>query len=291
MELKNLKTFQIAAYYLNLTKAAKHLGYAQPTITLQIQLLERELGHKLFNRVGKKTTLTPVGELLKQYTDRLFEVVDEMDLRLKQLDNFKGSLVIAASEFYCSRFMSHIISTYLKTNPDVNLKLITCSSLEAQRLVTLQQADLAIICGKSDTKEVEQIPLNTEDILMVTTKEIYEQNDVPTILKNYPFFSFRVGYIFNHLMESCLTEINYHPPNTIELGSEETIKRTVLNQAGIALLSEDLIKDELHAGKLSVLHRFEQRVDTTMIYLKNRSGQNIIQSFSQFLQEEWQTVI
>lgn len=43
MELRNLKTFQVVAQQLNMTKAAKILGYTQPTITLQIQVLEENL--------------------------------------------------------------------------------------------------------------------------------------------------------------------------------------------------------------------------------------------------------
>lgn len=54
MELRNLKTFQVVANELNMTKAAKILKYTQPTITLQIQVLERELNHSLFTRIGKK---------------------------------------------------------------------------------------------------------------------------------------------------------------------------------------------------------------------------------------------
>ncbi len=55
MELRNLKTFQVVAEELNMTRAAKRLKYTQPTITLQIQSLEKELDHTLLARVGKKT--------------------------------------------------------------------------------------------------------------------------------------------------------------------------------------------------------------------------------------------
>lgn len=67
MELRNLKTFQVVANELNMTKAAKILKYTQPTITLQIQVLERELNHSLFTRIGKKTFLTPAGKIKAAY--------------------------------------------------------------------------------------------------------------------------------------------------------------------------------------------------------------------------------
>ena len=72
MELRNLKTFQVVAEELNLTKAAQKLGYTQPTLTLQIQSLEKELQHTLLTRIGKKTFLTSVGKKLKVRVDQLF---------------------------------------------------------------------------------------------------------------------------------------------------------------------------------------------------------------------------
>ncbi|WKB36209.1 LysR family transcriptional regulator [Terrilactibacillus sp. S3-3] len=53
MELRNLKTFQIAADLLNFTKTAKVLNFTQPTVTSQIRALETELNHPLFFRIGQ----------------------------------------------------------------------------------------------------------------------------------------------------------------------------------------------------------------------------------------------
>jgi len=72
MELRHLRTFHAVAEHLNLTKAADALRYSQPTISLQIQALEKEIGHTLLSRVGKRTFLTPVGKLLQKHTEKNF---------------------------------------------------------------------------------------------------------------------------------------------------------------------------------------------------------------------------
>jgi DNA-binding transcriptional LysR family regulator len=81
MELRNLKTFQVVAEELNLTKAAKILGYTQPTLTLQIQALEKELQHTLLTRIGKKTFLTSAGKNLRfvwiTYHQKLYEITPQ----------------------------------------------------------------------------------------------------------------------------------------------------------------------------------------------------------------------
>ena len=58
MELRNIRSFIKVAEYENLSKAAEVLGYAQSTITAQIQQLEEELGVNLFDRIGKKVVLS-----------------------------------------------------------------------------------------------------------------------------------------------------------------------------------------------------------------------------------------
>ena len=64
MEYRNLVTFLRVAELQNFTKAANQLGYAQSTVTFHIQSLEEELGVTLFDRIGKKATLTSAGEYL-----------------------------------------------------------------------------------------------------------------------------------------------------------------------------------------------------------------------------------
>lgn len=64
MELRNIKSFIKVAEFENFSKAAEVLGYAQSTITLQIQQLEQELGVNLFDRIGKRVLLSEKGRCL-----------------------------------------------------------------------------------------------------------------------------------------------------------------------------------------------------------------------------------
>ena len=61
MELRNLRTFQAVVDRGSYQRAAEYLGYAQSTVTAQIQQLEEEMGVPLFERVGRRMTLTEAG--------------------------------------------------------------------------------------------------------------------------------------------------------------------------------------------------------------------------------------
>ena len=81
--------------------------------------------------------------------------------------------------------------------------------------------------------------------------------------------------------------MTYSPSSIIELGSEETIKQAVINKMGIALVSEDLMKSEINSGAVTVLERFPNQVETSVIYLKSRAHEPAIKSFSDLLQGVW----
>lgn len=68
MELRQLRYFLKAKELLNFTEAAKVLNISQSTLSQQIKQLENELDVPLFNRVGKRITLTEAGEIFSEYS-------------------------------------------------------------------------------------------------------------------------------------------------------------------------------------------------------------------------------
>lgn len=287
MDFKKYKTFQVVADTLNLTRAAYQLGYTQPTITVQLQSLENELGHTLFNRVGKKTFLTPAGKLVKQYIDQTFTLLEEMEHELRKLENPHGLLTVAAPEFYCTQYLSLIIHSYISENPQVKLQLFSCDSNDAMKKVAANEADLAIIAGPCDNPIMESLPLGKEDLVLVTTQELFEKYDTKTLMEKYPFITYKSGSNIQRLVNECLEEYECSPETYIECVSDETIKRTVLYHTGVALLGSALVEDELRKGTLAEIHRFPGKIGTSMVMLKNRLEEKNIHSFAEIVKRIW----
>ena len=76
MESRQLWTFINAAKTGSFSKAAENLGYTQAAVTIQIKNLEEELGVKLFDRIGKRVTLTVRGERLLKHAHNIFNEVN-----------------------------------------------------------------------------------------------------------------------------------------------------------------------------------------------------------------------
>ena len=77
MEIRNLITFTKVAETQSLSKAAKALGYAQSTVTMQMQQLEQELGAQLYERVGKQIRITQTGQEFLSYAGAIVRMSEE----------------------------------------------------------------------------------------------------------------------------------------------------------------------------------------------------------------------
>src|SRR6201985_2187166 len=80
-----LKVFYTVAQRLSFTKAATELFITQPAVTKHIKELEQHLGTQLFKRNGSNITLTPAGELLTRYAEKIFNTYTELETEFAQL--------------------------------------------------------------------------------------------------------------------------------------------------------------------------------------------------------------
>ena len=92
MELRQLETFRAVASTLSFTRAASALGYAQSSVTAQIQALEGELGVALFDRLGRRVALTDAGQRLVEYAERLLTLAEKARSALAEGAEPSGTL-------------------------------------------------------------------------------------------------------------------------------------------------------------------------------------------------------
>ncbi|WP_126427876.1 LysR family transcriptional regulator [Brevibacillus marinus] len=292
MELRNLKTFQLAAKYLNFTKAAQELNFTQPTVTAQIQALEQELKQELFMRVGKKTFLTPAGEILKHYTDQIFQLIEETEAALAELSHPQGKITIAASETYCTHYFPPILSQYMKMNPNVQLKLISCHSPQVIEGINDNRFDIGIITGTLHKKGVTNLIIEEEDMVLIVAKQLYEKYSIEQILHTFPFIKYRIDGVYAERMREYMSEANLAPQKVLEFGSLEAVKRAVLNQVGYGLTSNNLVKKEILDGELVALPLSKKpiRLETSLLTLEEKTKLPVIKSFMELVQMMWKKI-
>lgn len=125
MDLRHARTFVTVAELGTVSKAALHLRIAQPALSRQISDLERELGLKLFDRVGRRLLLTGEGEQLLGDCRTLLACATAIGERAQHLQyGDSGPLKVAAGPQFIEGVLSEFLRVYAERYPKVQVKLI-----------------------------------------------------------------------------------------------------------------------------------------------------------------------
>jgi DNA-binding transcriptional LysR family regulator len=121
MVLTYLKTFCVVAARHSITKAAEELGYAQSSVTMQIQKHEREYGVTLFERYGRKLRLTPPGESLLKIAAKMLDLYKESKETIA--NQVSGTLTIGTIDSLAAYYLPPFLQQLRKLFPDLSILL------------------------------------------------------------------------------------------------------------------------------------------------------------------------
>ena len=144
--LKPLRAFCQTARLGSVSRAAEALYVSQPAITLQLQALERDLGVRLFERVGRRLTPSREGQLLLELARPLVEGIDTLDAvfheRVRGLD--AGELNVAAGSSTILYLLPGIVEAFRQRHPGVRLSLHNVTGAGGLDLLRSDAVDLAV---------------------------------------------------------------------------------------------------------------------------------------------------
>ena len=144
--LKPLRAFCQTARLGSVSRAAESLFLSQPAVTLQLQALEREFGTRLFERFGRRWTLTQEGTALFELARPLVEGLDRInkDILEKVGDQENAELHIAAGSSTILYLLPEIVSKFRETHPKVQLFLHNVTGQDGLGLLRSDGCDLAV---------------------------------------------------------------------------------------------------------------------------------------------------
>lgn len=147
MELHQLRYVAAVAEAGSFTRAAERLFLAQPSLSVQVRKLEKELGVPLFERLGRKVELTTAGEaLLEHVRPALFHLERAREEAVAVRDLQRGRLAIGALPSVGATLLPKVLAEYRAEHPDIEVRLIEHNlSAEFERMVQVGELDLAVI--------------------------------------------------------------------------------------------------------------------------------------------------
>jgi len=170
LSLHQLRCFLATYEHGSLTGAAEELGYAQPSVSEQVRLLERSVGSPLFRRVGRGVVPTTVAETLRPHAERTLAAAEEA-MRVAQSATALETGTIRFGMFGTARLYASagLVADVLARHPGVRVELVGQNSsdvLEDQRRGRLEAAMIAVPQISSEGMQVT--PVARDELVYVS---------------------------------------------------------------------------------------------------------------------------
>ena len=257
MDVRLLKAFVTVASLHNFTKAAEQLGYAQSTITSQIQLLEKELGVRLFDRLGKKVSLTPEGEHFLTDARQLLFSWEKAKGSLSHSNSPHGILTIGVNESVCSVKLPKLLEEYRRQFPEVEFHIKIGSTDELELWLNENQIDVAVLLDKLWNVPELTVKICEEEILGFFVSPNHPLIDVKHILphdvSDQPMLLVSHSSCWKNIFQAVMEEANESYRIMLETASISDLKQFAILGFGVAVLPLYAVRQELESGKLSIL--------------------------------------
>ena len=147
MDIRNIEYFLHLAKYEHVSATADLLHISQPSLSKHITSLEREIGVKLFDRIGNRIVLNKTGEQFAQYAKQAVELLNAgVNSAKRGIYDTKGGIQIAYTSY--APIIADCIAQYTQINPLITFQII---AFEATKMVDSDQLDFLLSSSAGDT--------------------------------------------------------------------------------------------------------------------------------------------
>ena len=177
ISLDSYRVFCAVAKHKSLTKAAEELYITQPSVSMAISKLEKQLGSKLLTRSAKRVSLTREGEVMYSYLKQAMNLIDTAEEKFWEMQLLKsGEVVIGASDTLSANYLLPYLQKYFELYPEIQLKVTNRTTSETIELLKNGTVDFGFV----------NLPIKKDNSL-----EVYECMHISDVLIG--------GRMFKHL--------------------------------------------------------------------------------------------
>lgn len=274
MELSDLRVFRAVVREGGVTQAARRLNRVQSNVTTRVRQLEDKLGVALFERVGRRMQLTPAGEVMLGYADRLLTLADEA-VDAVQDDRPRGVFRLGSMESTAAVRLPERLAVFSQRYPDVTLELRTGNPTVLSEALLAGEIEAALIAEPVARSRFDAIVAFEEEPVIVTLTDhppIDDPGGAPeTILV------FEHGCPHRRRLEAWYRTREVVPARTVELGSYHAMLGCVLAGMGAALLPASVLLTFPESKRLQIhqLPPGEDSLNTLLVWRRGLATPNV----------------
>jgi len=289
--LRQLRVFATAARHMNFSRAAEELHMSQPAVSTQIKEFADFVGLPLFERIGRKTYLTPAGAEMLECANAIAQRMKEAEDALAQLKGVTGGrlnvAVISAGDYFFPR----LLAAFGASHPGIVFNLTVHNREGLLRQLADNLTDLAVMVRPPAELDVVALPFAPHPYVIVAAPDhpLVGVKQIPRAALNRERFVLREhgSDTWNSAREVFgrqFSRLNI----AMQIHSTETIKQAVVAGMGIAFLSAHTIGLDLLAGNLVVLdvQGFPAMLNWYLVHNRTKRLPPVAAAFKDFLVRE-----
>lgn len=285
MELRQLEYFMAVAAHQNFSRAAEQVHVSQPSLSIQIGGLEKELGTRLFDRLGRKVLLTQAGELFHVHAERALREVEQAQQAVHELLGEKrGRLVVGTLSTVNSYLIAPLVSRFKQRFPDVHLQVHAQPSSEIVTGLLNSRLDIGICLLPLAHAHLTTVPLFEERLALIASSglKLGKRRTRMQDLAHVPLVLMPADYCLRKMVEAECAKAGVQPQVVLEMSSPEGILQAVAEGTGATILPELYVKSRLPASRLQIIDLYDPtpRHTVGLAYLTKRHRGRAAEEFA-----------
>ena len=250
MEISNLQTFVVVAETGSFSQTSEQLFLTQPAISKRIASLEEELGTPLFDRIGRKVSLTEAGQALLPRARNILQQVEDSRRAISNLaGHIGGKLSIGTSHHIGLHRLPPVLRQFNKNYPEVELDIHFMDWEEACRAVEHGDLELGIVTlplSPSAVLQVREIWPDPLSIVVGKAHPLAKQKQVTMeILSQHTAILPATGTYTREVLERAIEHSNSKLKVGLATNYLETIKMMVSVGLGWSVLPDSMLSQEI----------------------------------------------
>jgi DNA-binding transcriptional LysR family regulator len=276
MNIESLKVFCDLADTESFTKAAQINGVTQSAVSQQITSLERTFKSLLVERSKLKMRLTREGQVLYDYSKQIRQLYRDLDHKMQEVkDVISGSIMVSTIYSIGLHDLPKRLQKFMQTCPTVNVHVEYRSSNRVYEDVLSNVVDVGLIAYPLKDPKLVIVPLNKEPLVLICSPN-HPFAELKSIklkqLNGQKFISFDPDTPTRKALDKILDQHGVEVHHAMEFDNVETVKRAVEIDAGISIVPQSTVTQEIEKQSLALVEISDGQFfrPTAAIYKKNR---------------------
>ncbi|PVE56535.1 LysR family transcriptional regulator [Rhizobium rhizogenes] len=247
--------------------AGRHVRLTPSAISKLIARLEARLGTRLFNRSTRQFQLTPEGCTFYEAAKRILADLSEAEQRASQGERPAGRVRISTSASYFHHVLAHIVPQFMALYPAVTLDI---SLTDALVDLLAERTDIAIRTGPLKTSSLIARKLGETARTIVAAPSYLEQYGQPRHVADLKSHNL-LGFSYVRSEPGWTLSEDNHPvvvpvAGRVQISDGEGVRRLAVAGAGLAMLADFTVRDDVTAGRLAPVLSHCNTGDTEVFY-------------------------